>query len=164
MRLGRPDFLHFAVRLRMAEAEFRLQVFPLIKQLPAGFIQLDSGWRRPDFCLVESIPPAFGFIGDACQIGSDERERFGLVLKPHQLRMPGISSRLTGDDFLGQKSFAPKRDQSLNIKISRMNRPKSHRVRTLSSLAQYATAGFSLSPTSSPSFPSSSSCSCSKSF
>jgi len=87
------------------------------------------------------ITAARGFAGHVAQIRGNGLKRFGVLAKSRQLRMTRVSSRLTGDDFLGQESFAPERNQSLGVEISRVNSPKAHGIRTLYALTTRAMAG-----------------------
>lgn len=126
MWLGRLDLLHFAIQLRSPGAQFQPQVLPFVKQLPTRLLQLRQTGRQPDFPLVESITATRGFLGDGGQVGSHQRKRFGVLAKSRELRVASVSPRFTGDDLLGEESFAPKRHQSPGVQVSWMNGPKAH--------------------------------------
>jgi hypothetical protein len=94
--------------------------------LAAGLRQFSVKARARNFRNVEPVSAPIGFLSNSCQISGHDLDGIGLRLKPPELRMPRVTRRFSFQNFLREQPFAPRRQQSLGVEITRMNCPEAH--------------------------------------
>ena len=130
MSAGNLDFAAPAITVWRSAAQLSFQVRPFKEQLAAGFDERAGGPAQTDFCPIEPVAPAVGFIDQSGQIIGDGLNRRRLRLKTAKLRMPSVTARLAEKNFLGQQSLAPRGEQSFGVEVLRMNCPEPHRLQS----------------------------------
>lgn len=114
------------VPLRCACLKLLHEVIPLEVDLPLRHVDPTG---RAVLCNpggVESVSPPHRFYVYGPEILGDEGDRRGLRPEPSQLGMVPITSRLSCQHRLGEKAFAPERDQPSRIKVFGMQTPEAH--------------------------------------
>ena len=117
----------FAIEARGTAPKFCEQVFPFVKQLTLVLIDLAPEFARRDFGGVEAVSTPLSFLCDAEQEGSDRRQRPLVRTEPGELWMVSVTTRATGEYFLGEQCFTPCGDEAFGIEVARMDGPESHR-------------------------------------
>jgi hypothetical protein len=123
-RFGNASML--AVEARGTTPKFCEQVFPFVEQLTLVLVELPPESGRGDFGSIEAVSTPVSFLCDAEQEGSNCRQRPGVRTKSGELWMVSVTTRATGEYFLGEQCFPPGGDQAFGIEVAGMDCPESH--------------------------------------
>lgn len=126
MRRGAPDGRVLLQSRVVAPAEFALQMFPLVKQLPARLGQAAAGFRPGNLRSIEPVAASHGFGADFTQVAGDGGDRVVGGAEARELRMMPVAFGFSAQNFLRQQTFAPKRDEAAGVEIFRMQCPEAH--------------------------------------
>ena len=117
------DFAELPRNQGRSRSQFCPEVFPLIEQLAACFLDLFAASLTRNLPGIEPLAATARVLGQAREKGSNNCERLGVRLKPHKLRMMPIPFGGAGKHLLGEQSLAPRRHQALRVEVARMYRP-----------------------------------------
>jgi hypothetical protein len=111
---------------RISDLQLRLEVCPLVVELPgSGGNRLDT-IARGDLCCVESVPASARFGMYCLQIGRDRIGGRGRVSETEQLRMVRVAASLPSKYRLREQGLAPERDKSASIEVFGVQGPEAH--------------------------------------
>lgn len=114
------------MKVRGPGAELGQQVFPFVKQLALGFLDLAAEPGARDFGGVEVVASKLGFVGDAGQEGGDGLNRAWAGAEAGELRVFGVAAGAPLQNFLSEQGLTPGGNESFGIKVPWMEGPDSH--------------------------------------
>lgn len=116
---------------RIANLELPQQVLPLKEQLPPTHLNRRCLVGAADLRRVEFVAPPIRFHSDGAKIGSDERERLGMIAEALELGMLAIAACTARQNLLRQERFPPQGDEPDSVQVLRVQAPESHQMATI---------------------------------
>lgn len=124
MRVWEGEISELVKDLRGAFTQFGFEMAPFVEELTAGFGDAAVEGAARDFPCIEVVLARFGLARDGGKKRGDRGARIRLFLKPEELGVMAVTLGTTGEDFLGEQSFAPGGDEALGVEIAGMEGPE----------------------------------------
>jgi len=118
--------------LRIAQCKFLHQVMPFEPKLATGNIEAAGRARATDLGGIKTVTPGHCLLVNNAQILGNGADGRRLPQKPNKLGVVHVSFRLSHENGLGEKTFAPQGNETSGIEVLRMQTPDTHGCRLFS--------------------------------